>query len=335
MTGVAPGQSRPPRKGKGKGKGEQPMVPDAEFASYYDKPIINQPVWSEPDIPGYLFLGGLAGAASVLAAGADLTRRPVLAVASKLGATGAVSLAFVALVHDLGRPKRFLNMLRVFKVTSPMSMGSWLLSAYAPLAGAAALSGTTGRAPRLGRVATMAAAVLGPGLAAYTAVLIADTAVPAWHDGYREMPYIFVGSGATAAAGLAMLAAPLAENGPARRLAGVAAVAEVGAIRAMERRLGMVADPYHEGNSGRLLRAGEVLGTMGAIGAALMGGRSRAAAAASGAALLTASALSRFAIFRAGLVSANDPRYTVVPQRQRLSQPGSSRPPGDLPLREH
>src|SRR3954452_4467255 len=97
----------------GRRRGEQPMVPDAEFRSYYGLPVINKPPWQAPDIPGYLFLGGLAGAASVLAAGADITGRPALARAAKVGAAGAISLGTLGLVHDLGRPGRFLNMLRV------------------------------------------------------------------------------------------------------------------------------------------------------------------------------------------------------------------------------
>ena len=113
-------------------RGEQPMVPPAEFASYYGRPVLNAPVWSPPDIAGYLFLGGLAGGSSLLAAGAQLTGRPALARAAKAAAAGAACLSLAGLVHDLGRPARFLNMLRVFKVTSPMSVGSWILSALRP-----------------------------------------------------------------------------------------------------------------------------------------------------------------------------------------------------------
>ncbi len=90
------------------------------------------PVWKARDIAGYLFLGGLAGASSLLAAGAELSGRPGLARASKVASTVAVALAGAALVHDLGRPDRFVNMLRVMKPSSPMSVGSWLLVAYSP-----------------------------------------------------------------------------------------------------------------------------------------------------------------------------------------------------------
>jgi formate-dependent nitrite reductase membrane component NrfD len=162
------------------------MVPDAKFTSYYGRPVIKEPVWRTPDVPAYLFLGGLAGASSVLAAGAQLSGYRELAKAAKVGALGAISLSAVALVHDLGRPERFVNMLRVFKPSSPMSVGSWLLAAYGPVAGAAAVSELTGIAPKAGLTATLGAGLLGPGIATYTAALICDTAVPAWHEGYQR-----------------------------------------------------------------------------------------------------------------------------------------------------
>ncbi len=298
-------------------RGEQPMVPRAEFTSYYGKPVINAPVWAAPNIAGYLFLGGLAGASSLLGAGAQLTARPSLARAAKAGAFGAGCLSMVALVHDLGRPARFLNMLRVFKVSSPMSVGSWLLAAYVPAAGVAAASALTGRAPRLGATATAGAALLGPAVAAYTGVLISDTAVPAWHDGYPEMPFLFTGSAATAAAGLGLLAAPLEQSAPARNLGLFGAVLELAASHLMTRRIGMVAEPYHAGRGGAYMKAGKALTVLGAAGS-LLGRRNTIVSKISGATLLAASAATRWGVFHAGLASANDPKYTVIPQRERL-----------------
>ena len=151
----APG--RDGRAARRRRRAEQLMVPEAEFTSYYGRPVIKEPAWGVPDVPGYLFLGGLAGASSVLAAGAELSGHGELARVAKVGALGAISLSAVALVHDLGRPERFVNMLRVFKPSSPMSVGSWLLSAYGPLAGAAAVSGVTGILPAAGTAATLGA----------------------------------------------------------------------------------------------------------------------------------------------------------------------------------
>jgi hypothetical protein len=324
LTGVATGRElrhRPRHRG-GRG-GERPMVPQADFASYYGRPVLKRPVWNASDIAGYLFLGGLAGASSALGAGADLTGRPTLARGAKAGAAGAFGLAVVALVHDLGRPARFLNMLRVAKLSSPMSVGSWLLAGYGPLAVGAAASSVTGWFPRLGRLATLGAAAGGPLVAGYTAALISDTAVPAWHEGYRELPFVFVGSAATAAGGLGLIVAPTHESGPARGFAAAGAAAELAAVRLMKRRLGIVAEPYETGRSGRLLRAAEIVSVAG-ICCAVAGRRSRTLSALSGAALLAGSAAGRFGIFEAGVASAADPKYTVVPQRDRLWHPSSS-----------
>jgi hypothetical protein len=312
------------RRGRG---AERPMVPEADFSSYYGKPVLNPPVWEARDIAGYFFLGGLAGGSSLLAAGADLTGRPELSRVAKAGAFGAGLVSLAALVHDLGKPARFLNMMRVFKVTSPMSVGTWLLSGYVPATGVAAVSALTGRARWAGAAATAGAAVLGPAVAAYTAVLISDTAVPAWHDGYREMPFVFTGSAAMAAGGLGLLGAPAGQSGPARNLALLGVAMETAAFERMTRRIGMTGEPYSEGRGGAYVRAGKVLAVLGAAGAALSGTPAlrgavarRVVAAGAGAALVGASVATRWGIFHAGLASARDPKYTVVPQRQRLNE---------------
>ena len=286
--------------------------------SYYGQPVLKEPVWGSPEVPGYLFLGGLAGASSMLAAFAQAQGDDELARASKTAAAVAIGLSGVALVKDLGRPRRFLNMLRVFKVTSPMSVGSWLISGYGPLAAAAAASAVTGKLPRAGAAAGIGAAALGAGVATYTAALICDTAVPAWHDGHREMPYVFAGSAATAAGGLGMLAVGPAAAGPAVRFAVLGAATELTAKSMLLKRLGDGAKPYQSGRAGRLMEAGEVLTAAGLSGAVLAG-RSRAAAVLSGLALLGASACTRFGVFKAGRASARDPAATVGPQRQRLA----------------
>jgi hypothetical protein len=211
----------------------------------------------------------------------------------------------------------------VFKVTSPMSVGSWILAAYVPAAGVAALSALTGRLPRTGAAATAGAALLAPALATYTAALVSDTAVPAWHDGYPEMPFVFAGSAAAAAGGLGLLAAPAGENAPARNLALAGTAMEAAAFERMRRRVGLAGEPYSLGRAGRYITAGKVLSAAGVAGV-LLGGRSRIATALSGAALLAASAATRWGVFHAGLASAADPKYTIVPQRERLeaTKPG-------------
>jgi hypothetical protein len=189
----------------------------------------------------------------------------------------------------------------------------------------AAATTFTGRLPRLGAAATAWAALLGPAVATYTATLISDTAVPAWHDAYRELPFVFTGSAAMAAGGLGLLAAPTDESGPARNLALAGQVMEMVAFERMTRRLGMVAEPYHKGRGGAYIRVSQVLGAFGATGAVLSsavpaGRARRVVAAVSGAALMGASAAIRWGGLHAGMASARDPKYTVVPQRERLNK---------------
>jgi DMSO reductase anchor subunit len=322
-------QVRPSEQGGGRRRrgrrGEQLMVPEAEFQSYYGRPVIKEPTWAALDIAGYLFLGGLAGASSVLAAGAELTNRPALAKAGKAAALVGLSGSMVGLVHDLGRPARFVNMLRVIKPSSPMSIGSWILTVYGPQAGLAAVTGLSGRFTGIGKLATIGAGLTGPAVAAYTGALIADTAVPTWHAGFRELPFVFVGSAACAGGGFGMIAAPVAEAAPARRAVMLGAALEVVMTKRMERSMGIAAEPLHTGTPGKLMRAAELLIVGGAVVAGVLGRRSRTAAILGGAAALAGSACTRFGIFHAGVASARDPKYTVVPQRERLRQAQAER----------
>lgn len=301
------------------------MVPEAEFGSYYGRPILKQPTWKSPDVPLYLWAGGMAGTTAVLAALSG-TGRPVLRRGGVLVAAGGAAVGTVALVHDLGVPTRFLYMLRVVKPTSPLSVGTWILSPFAALASAAAAGELTGVAPRLGRAATWGAALLGPALASYTAVLFADTAVPAWHEARAELPVLFVGSAAAAGAGAALVVTGasrggLRENGPAVRLGAAGAAVELLAGRLLERRLdrlpGGIGDSYRDGKAGRWNRAAHALTALGGIGA-VAGRRSRAGSVLAGVALAAGSLATRFAVFEAGRASAADPRQVVEPQRARL-----------------
>lgn len=310
------------------------MVPEAEFTSYYGKAILKPPVWKD-DIAYYFFLGGLAAGSSLLGAGAQETDRPALRRGTRLTAMGALGLGTYYLIHDLGRPERFLNMLRVVKPTSPMSIGTWALSAYAVPMGVAAVSELVPRRYRttlVGRLiqgasrpAGLAAAALAPAVASYTAVLLSQTAVPAWHQAHEELPFVFTSSALASAGGLGMLVAPVAEAGPARRLSAVAAVIEVAASLRMEHRMGLVGEPFTTGESGALLRRARALTVAGAVGGAVLGRRSRLAAAASGVALLAGGFYERLGLFRAGVASAKDPKYTVIPQRERLEQNGAKK----------
>jgi len=302
---------------------ERSLVPPAQieqapdFRSYYGKPVLNPPTWKAHAIATYFFAGGLAGASAVLAELATLTARPGLARVARLGAAGGALAGVGLLIEDLGRPARFLNMLRVLKITSPLSVGTWILSPFSALTTVAAGAEVTGIAPAIGRAAGVAAAVLGGPMTTYTAVLVADTAVPAWHDAHRELPVVFAASSVAAAGGLGLLGAPVQESAPAARLGAAGAAVELAAGALMERRLGEVGRKYRTGTAGACMTAARALSAAGAVGA-LAGRRSRLASAASGLALLAGSLATRFGVFLAGQASAADPRDTVVPQRARL-----------------
>jgi hypothetical protein len=295
--------------------------------SYHGQPVIKEPIWTW-EIPVYFYTGGMAGVSAGLAFGAELRGNSVLARRAWAVSLVAVAASPALLISDLGRPRRFLNMLRMVKVTSPMSIGTWMLSGAGGAITFAAANAWTGRFPRAARLARPSAALLGLPVSTYTAALIANTAVPVWHEARKMLPFVF-GSGAALSAGAAAVAfTPVASAAPARRLALAGAVAELGASEMMQKRLGEHGEPYERGASSRFRRISQACIVAGAVLLASRGSRSRTAAVASGA-LLSAGALSaRWSVFKAGFQSAADPKYLVGPQRaaiRRGERPGAAR----------
>lgn len=333
---TAPGGGEPMRR---RGSSDFSMVEPAEFTSYYGRNIVKPAPWKS-DIPAYLFAGGLAAGSSLLAAGASVTGRDGLRRTGRLGAMAALVFSMASLVHDLGKPSRFINMLRTVKLTSPMSVGTWILSTYGPFATIAAAAELVGLLPEgatpvrlrgpfrllrwAGTPAGLVAGFTAPPVAAYTAPLLSNTATPSWHEAYRELPFVFCGSAAAASGGLGMIGSPLSEAGPARAFALGGALVELGMEHRMEQSMGLTAEPLHHGKAGRYMKAATWLTAAGAAGT-LVAGRSRPAALLSGAALMAGSACTRFGVFEAGMESARDPKYTVVPQRERIAREGPTR----------
>ena len=297
---------------------EQPTVPPADFASYYGRPILKVTRWREPHLPAYLFLGELSGAAAVLGVAAGARRRPGLVRAGRLVAAAAAQAGAAFLTAELGRPERLLNMLRVAKPTSPMSMGSWILVSHSGLTATAAAASVTGRLAGIGGAAAAASAVTGPLLAAYPGVLLANTAVPAWHSSHRELPMLFAGGALTAAAAAGLVAGALsgdpADLGPARRLALIGAAVEGTAEFALEHRTDLAGEPYRQGQSAMMLRGARLTTLLGAT-VALGARRSRLAAVTSASLLAGGGLLAKYAVLRAGVASAKDPKYVVQTQR--------------------
>jgi formate-dependent nitrite reductase membrane component NrfD len=323
---------------------EAAMTAEPEaFRSYYGRPVLKPPVW-EWKIPAYLFAGGLSAGSALLAAGADLTGRPALRRTGRLAGLASVLASTYFLIADLGRPERFHYMLRVAKPSSPMSIGTWILAGYGPAIGLAAAGEAAGLLPASARTslpgrllgsrlvtgaarpAGLAAAALAPGLASYTAALLAQTAVPVWHEARRELPFVFTGSAAASGGAVAMIAVPAAEAAPARRLAAAGAATELAAAWLIDHRPGVLTEAWETGRAHRMRRLSQILTLGGGLTALTAARTSRAAGVAAGVSLLAGAALQRFGTFEAGVISTKDPKYTVVPQRQRRPAATASSP---------
>ncbi|HEX5369643.1 MAG TPA: NrfD/PsrC family molybdoenzyme membrane anchor subunit [Dehalococcoidia bacterium] len=303
---------------------------DSDFQSYYGQPVIKEPVW-KPVIPVYFFTGGLGGASAALAFGAQLVGNKRLARNATLLGLLNIGISPVLLIVDLGKPSRFYNMLRMFKLTSPMSVGSWLISGLGAALGVAGFCELFGVLPKLKLAAQAVAALFGLPVSTYTAALIADTAVPAWHDARRELPFVFAGGAAASAGAAALIVTPSTDAGPARLAAIGGAMLEAGAAQAMERRLGkLVGEPYRTSRAGSAKKASAACTLAGGAITTFAGGK-RLGAIAGGSLLLAGALLERWTVYEAGLQSARDPKYTIVPQRERIESRGTmvtTRPQG-------
>jgi formate-dependent nitrite reductase membrane component NrfD len=290
--------------------------------TYHGLPVLKAPVW-KAWIPTYFFTGGVAGASALLGAiaqvGGGRALAPIVRPARWIATVGLATSAALLIV-DLGRPARFLNMLRVFRPTSPMNVGTWIVSGAGAFSGAAAVLPLVG-ARRLADAAAIASGAFGLGLATYTGVLVANTAVPAWQDGRRVLPLLFSASAITGAASVLDLVPGLgARPRRAIRIFGILGrVAELAAgglyTRELRARGEVVSRVLAHGRSGALWHASELL-TLASLACSLFGGRSRGARIAGGVLGIAGSLATRFAVMEAGKASARDPRATFEPQRR-------------------
>lgn len=300
------------------------QVPSYQYTdspTYYDYPVLKQPVWVW-SIPLYFYVGGVAGVAATFGAAAQLGapgKMRSLVIKSRWIATVGGAASAVLLIYDLGRPMRFLNMLRVFRVRSPMSMGSWILTSFSTFAGLAAVLpfGPLLFRPLAGTCGVLAG-ILGLGLSGYTGVLISQTAVPVWHRSYRTTPILFLASGAAAAASMfEFFGMNEYERSAVERFGLMGKSMELAASLALEAdasRIERVGRPLKQGLSGFLWKSGKILTIASGVLSVLPGKsrRKRVIAAALGTA---ASLCIRFGLFHAGKASARDPRATFEAQR--------------------
>jgi formate-dependent nitrite reductase membrane component NrfD len=222
-------------------------------------PFIHAPVWTW-EVPAYFFLGGVATGSSFVAVAADLAGDERAAAVARKVTMAAIVPGAPLLVLDLGRPARFLNMMRIFKPRSAMNLGAWCLLAFSTAGGAAVAADVLGR-PRLAKLLGAKAALLGTYLGSYTGVLLANTAVPIWARSRLLLPPIFVCTAvATGAAAnrLVLAATGVPPGHPTRNALGTIETVAMGAELALssfnERRLGRLADVLEHGRPGLLFR---------------------------------------------------------------------------------
>lgn len=284
---------------------------------YYGRSMIKPPEWTDL-IPTYFFVGGLAGASALLAFTERLAKNDRLARTMILTAAAGTAVSGYCLIADLKRPERFMNMLRVFKPTSPMSMGVYLFSAFGGAATIAAASELTGILRPVGRIFEGIAGLLGPAMSCYTAVLISDTVVPAWHYGRDSMPMVFAATSAATAGAAGMLFTPARFARPARRLALLGGLAMPIAIERLHIELGpRQEEAYKEQQAEVFTKAAKMLNFAG-LTAAVFAKENDVAGKIAGTLLLAAGLAERLGVFRAGCVSAKDPSYTIDAQRRRI-----------------
>jgi formate-dependent nitrite reductase membrane component NrfD len=220
-------------------------------------PLMHAPVWTW-EVPLYFWFGGIASGSSFIALASDLAGdRETAGVARRVTLAAVVPCAPL-LVLDLGRPERFLHMMRIFKPRSPMSMGAWCLAAFSGAASGAVLADLLGRR-REASLLGGATAGLGTYLGSYTGVLLASTAVPVWARSRLFLPAIFTCTAAAtgAAANRLVLAASGMKVGhPSRIALGTVETAAMGTELVLsslnERRLGRLGLALDEGRANRL-----------------------------------------------------------------------------------
>lgn len=282
--------------------------------TYYETPLLQETVW-EWSIPTYFYVGGVSGACAAFGAALRLHERSssdhcVIQRCRQIAAGGSVVSAAL-LIHDLGVPKRFLYMLRVFRPTSPMSVGTWILQAFGASSTAALLfSG------RFGQAAQITSGLVGLPLATYTAVLVSNSAVPVWQASRRTLPFLFAGSALAGAASLLELTVPR-HSRSVQLLAVAGGLTEFIGAAAVEREAGQIEEvgkPLHTGAAGALWTIAKLC-TVASLVVSLVPGKSRRKSVLSGVLGTAASVTYRFAILQAGRASARNPRATFAQQR--------------------
>lgn len=309
-----------------------PIPHASSNVGYYKVPLLKEPQW-KPEVPVYFFVGGAAGASAVIGAMARWTgKNEKIARDARWVAAAGATISTGLLISDLGRPSRFLNMLRVFKPQSPMSMGAWTLAAFGTAAGAAAFAqlfrervGDVAPVRWLGNISDTAAALFGLPFSNYTGVLIGATAVPVWNENIDTLPIHFGMSGVNSA--VATLELMGNTDSTALNLLGLGAAAiESWEGYHLESEAKEASEPLRHGVNGWTTRIGGMLSGPVPLAlraaAAISGSRSRDLRKWAAVSSLAGSLITRFAWVRAGHESAKDYRLPLrIPAERPQPEP--------------
>jgi formate-dependent nitrite reductase membrane component NrfD len=305
-----------------------PLRTPAQSVGYHNLPLLKAPTWTW-QVPLYLFAGGVSGTSAVIALVAHTAGDAGLVRAALWIAFGGVLVSPPLLIADLGKPNRFLNMLRVFKLRSVMSVGAWTLSVFGSAIALALvcheliLAGYS-YSPLLGLewLAEIFAALTGLILASYTSVLLGVTAIPVWSENRRLIPAVFLAGGVGSASALLELLGFLV---PATQFIGIVAssVETVIAI-GIELRGRYVDKPLREGSVGWLVRCGGILAGPVALVFRTFWGHAPAVRYIAAFCFIAGALISRYAWIAAGHVSSRDPEAVFRIQRLHGKSSASS-----------
>ena len=296
-----------------------PFPSTSAASSYHGNPVLKAPTWTW-QVPLYFFVGGVAGLSAVLALVAHVAGKVELARASSwLGFAGGL-LSAPLLIADLGRPARFLNMLRVFKPRSAMSLGAWTLVAFSTAAGLAVLCrelellGFGSELFVAGEwFAQTVAALTGLVLASYTSVLICITAIPVWSENRNLVPAVFLtGALGSAAALLELIGFTISAT---QFIGIVASTVEIAIAIVIEVRGRYVDRPIREGAVGWLIRGAAVLAGPVSLAIRVLGAHNANLRYIAASAFAIGALMTRYAWIAAGRVSSRDPQALFRIQR--------------------
>lgn len=315
------------RNGKVQGAGATPAASpfpaSAQSVGYHNLPLLKAPTWTW-QVPLYFFAGGVAGTSAVIALVAHIAGNASLVRSALWIAFVGVLVSPPLLIADLGKPMRFLNMMRVFKLRSVMSVGAWTLAAFSSALGLAVVCHELVLADYgysslllLEWLAEIFAAFTGLILASYTSVLLGVTAIPVWSENRRLIPSVFLAGGVGSASGILELLGFLV---PATQFIGIfASSVETVIASSIELRGRYVDRPMRDGPVGRLARFGDLLVGPVSLLLRIFWGHSADVRYVAALCFISGALITRYAWIAAGRVSSRDPQALFQIQRRKRS----------------